>query len=159
MLLGPTVLVGMMVLLPAAALAQAKVVVLDTVQASLQLKLGVRQAVASALDDLSVAMVPLEDLLPEDLACADPACYAAVAKRVEATHILLVQGVANPAGYRLSLDVRDGLTGRTLGTDGKDCELCAEDQLAPTVQEKVTALAWGKIEPSRRSSTRSLIRG
>jgi hypothetical protein len=137
------VLVGML-LLPAAAWAQAKVVVLDTVQASLKLKLGVRQAVATALDDLSVAMVPLEDVLPEDASCADTACYAAIAKRVEATHLLLVQGVANPAGYRLSLDVRDGETGRTLGTDGKDCELCAEAQLAPTVQEKVTSL-WVRV--------------
>jgi hypothetical protein len=138
------VLVGMMMLLPAVAWAQARVVVLDTVQASLKLKLGVRQAVATALDDLSVAMVPLEDVLPEDTACTDAACYVAIAKRVEATHILLVQGVANPAGYRLSLDVRDGETGRTLGTDGKDCELCAEEQLAPTVQEKVTSL-WIRV--------------
>ena len=137
------VLVGMM-LLPAAAWGQAKVVVLDSVQTSLKLKLGVRQAVASALDDLSVAMVPLEDVLPEDVACADPACYAAIAKRVEATHVLLVQGVANPAGYRLTLDVRDGESGRTLGTDGKDCELCAEDQLATTVQQKVTSL-WIRV--------------
>ena len=137
------VLVGM-VLFPAAAWAQAKVVVLDSVQTSLKLKLGVRGAVASALDDLSVAMVPLEDVLPEDAACAAPACYSAIAKRVQATHVLLVQGVANPAGYRLTLDVRDSETGRTLGTDGKDCELCAEDQLAPTVQEKVTAL-WIRV--------------
>lgn len=132
------------ILLPAAAWAQAKVVVVDTVQASLTLKLGVRQAVATALDDLSVSMVPLEDVLPEDATCADAPCYAGIAKRVEATHVLLVQGVANPAGYRLTLDVRDGETGRTLGTDGKDCELCAEDQLAPTVQEKVTSL-WIRV--------------
>jgi hypothetical protein len=131
-------------LLPAAAWAQAKVVVLDTIQASLKLKLGVRQAVATALDDLSVPMVPLEDVLPEDASCAEAACYAAIAKRVGGTHLLLVQGVANPAGYRLSLDVRDGQTGRTLGTDGKDCELCAEEQLAPTVQEKVTSL-WVRV--------------
>lgn len=133
-----------MLLLPAAARAQTKVVVLDTIQASLQLKLGVRQAVATALDDLSVPMVPLEDVLPEDASCADAACYAGVAKRVGATHLLLVQGVANPAGYRLALDVRDGETGRTLGTDGKDCELCAEDQLVSTVQEKVTSL-WVRV--------------
>lgn len=130
--------------MPAAARAQAKVVVLDTIQASLSLKLSVRQAVATALDDLSVAMIPLEDVLPEDASCNEAACYATIAKRVGATHLLLVQGVANPAGYRLSLDVRDGESGRTLGTDGKDCELCAEDQLAPTVQEKVTAL-WVRV--------------
>ena len=145
------VLVGM-VLFPAAAWAQAKVVVLDSVQTSLKLKLGVRQAVASALDDLSVAMVPLEDVLPEDAACAAPACYSAIAKRVQATHVLLVQGVANPAGYRLTLDVRDGETGRTLGTDGKDCELCAEDQLAPTVQEKVTGL-WIRVMQEQAGSS------
>lgn len=133
-----------MLLLPAAAWAQAKVVVLDSIQASLKLKLAVRQAVATALDDLSVPMIPLEDVLPEDASCADAACYAAIAKRVTATHLLLVQGVANPAGYRLSLDVRDGESGRTLGTDGKDCELCAEDQLVPTVQEKVTSL-WVRV--------------
>jgi hypothetical protein len=136
-------LVGV-VLLPAAAWAQAKVAVIDTVQASLKLKLGVRESVAAALDDLSVVMVPLEDMLPEDASCTDQACYATVAKRIEATHLLLVQGVANPAGYRLTLEVRDGETGRTLGTDGKDCELCAESQLAPTVKEKVTAL-WVRV--------------
>jgi hypothetical protein len=133
------VLAGIL-LLPAVAWAQGKVVVIDTVQASLKLKLGVRHAVATALDDLSVAMVPLEDVLPEDASCADAPCYATVSKRVAASHMLLVSGVANPAGYRLSLDVRDGETGQSLGSDGKDCELCAEDQLAPTVQEKVTAL-------------------
>jgi hypothetical protein len=137
------VLVGM-VLLPAAAWAQAKVAVIDTVQASLKLKLGLRQAVATALDDLSVAMVPFEDLLPEDADCTDASCYTAMAKRVQATHLLLVQGVANPAGYRLALDVRDGETGRSLGSDGKDCELCAEKQFSSTVQERVTAL-WIRV--------------
>jgi len=52
--------------------------------------------------------------------------------------------VANPAGYRLTLDVRDGESGRSVGSDGKDCELCSEDQLAPTVQQKVTAL-WIRV--------------
>jgi hypothetical protein len=133
-----------MVLLPAVAWAQAKVAVVDTVQATLRLKLGIRQAVATALDDLSVAMVPMEDLTPEDAACTDPACFAGIAKRVQATHVFIVQGVANPAGYRLTLDVRDGETGRSLGTDAKDCELCAEDQFVPTVQDKVTKL-WIRI--------------
>jgi len=142
-LFGPLVLVGM-ILLPAAAWAEAKVAVVDTVQATLRLKLSVRQAVAGTLDDLSVAMVPMEDLTPEDAACTDSDCFAAVAKRVGATHLLLVQGVANPAGYRLSLDIRDGETGRSLGTDGKDCELCAEDQFARTVQERVGKL-WKRI--------------
>ena len=142
-LLGLLVLVGMAAL-PAAAFAQARVVVVDTVQTTSRLKLSVRQAVASALDDLSVAMVPPEDLTLEDSACADAACYASTAKRTGATYILLVQGVANPAGYRLSLDVRDGETGRSLGTDGKDCELCAEDQFAPTIQDRVTKL-WTRV--------------
>ncbi len=143
-LFGPLVLVGM-VLLPAVAFAEGpKVAVVDTVQASLRLKLGIRQAVATALDDLSVAMVPFEDLTAEDAACTDAACFAAIAKRVEATHVLVVQGVANPAGYRLTLDVRDGETGRTLGSDSKDCELCAEDQFVPTVQEKVGKL-WTRV--------------
>lgn len=139
-----SVVVAFLLAAPAAAWAQAKVVVLDSVQASLKLKLGVRQAVATALDDLSVAMTPLEDLLPEDASCSEAACFAAVAKRVEGTHVLLVKGVANPAGYRLSIEVRDGENGRALGTDGKDCELCAEDQLPTTVQEKVTAL-WVRV--------------
>src|ERR1039457_858777 len=143
-LFGPLVLVGM-VLLPAVAFAEgAKVAVVDTVQATLQLKLGIRQAVATALDDLSVAMVPLEDLTAEDATCADEPCYMAIAKRVAATHVMVVQGVANPAGYRLSLEVRDGETGRSLGTDGKDCELCAEDQFAKTVQERVGKL-WKRV--------------
>jgi hypothetical protein len=143
-LFGPLVLVGM-VLLPAVAFAEgAKVAVVDTVQATLRLKLGIRQAVATALDDLSVAMVPLEDLTTEDAACTDAACFAAIAKRVEATHVMVVQGVANPAGYRLTLDVRDGETGRSLGSDGKDCELCSEDQFVPTVQDKVSKL-WTRV--------------
>ena len=134
-----------MVSLPAVAFAEgAKVAVVDTVQATLQLKLGIRQAVATALDDLSVAMVPLEDLTAEDATCADEPCFVAIAKRVEATHVMVVQGVANPAGYRLSLEVRDGETGRSLGSDGKDCELCAEDQFVPAVQDKVSKL-WKRV--------------
>lgn len=133
------------VLFPALAFAAgARVAVLDTIQAPATLKLNARQAVASALDDLGVAMVPLEDLTPEDTACSQPACFLATAKRVGATHLLLVSGVANPAGYRLSLELREGATGRSLGTDGKDCELCAEDQLASALQDRVTKL-WKRV--------------
>jgi hypothetical protein len=143
-LFAPLVLIAM-VLSPAVAQAEpARVAVVESVQASLRLKLGIRQAIASALDDLSVAMVPLEDLTQEDATCTESPCFAELAKRVQATHILVVQGVANPAGYRLTLDVRDGETGRSLGTDGKDCELCAEDQFVPTVQEKVGKL-WTRV--------------
>src|SRR5664279_2440699 len=150
-LLGLLVLVGMAAL-PAAAFAQARVVVVDTVQTTSRLKLSVRQAVASALDDLSVTMVPPGDLTLEDSACTAAACYASVAKRTSATHVLLVQGVANPAGYRLSLDLRDGETGRSLGTDGKDCELCAEDQFAPTIQDRVTKL-WTRVMREKAAPT------
>jgi hypothetical protein len=142
-----------MALLPLAARAQAepppppppqyKVAVIDTVQAALKLKLGVRGSVASALDALSLSMIPIEDMLPEDASCADQACYTAVAKRVDATHLLLVQGVANPAGYRLTLEVRSA-EGRTLAVENKDCELCAESQLPPTVEEKVKAV-WERV--------------
>jgi hypothetical protein len=132
------------VLLPAAAFAQSKVVVVDTVQATQKLKPAVRQAVAAAMDDQSVAMIPMESVTAEDLACAEPACFVSTAKRVGASYVLLVQGVANPAGYRLSLDLRDGETGRSLGTDGKDCELCAEDQFAPTIRERVSKL-WTRV--------------
>jgi hypothetical protein len=143
-LVGPWVLVGM-VLCPALAQAgDAKVAVVDTIQASLTLKLNARQAMASALDDLGVAMVPLEDMTAEDAACSESDCFAASAKRVGATHVLLLSGVANPAGYRLALDVRDGDSGRSLGTDGKDCELCSEDQFATTLQERVTKL-WKRV--------------
>jgi hypothetical protein len=124
--------------------ADAKVAVIDTIQAQLALKLNARQAVASALDDLGVAMVPLEDITPEDGACSESDCFAATAKRVGASHLLLVSGVANPAGYRLMLDLRDGSTGRSLATDGKECELCAEDQFAPTLRDRVTGL-WKRV--------------
>ncbi len=143
-LFGPLVLVAMVLSSAAAQAEPARVAVVESVQASLRLKLGIRQAIASALDDLSVAMVPLEDLTQEDATCTEAPCFAELAKRVQATHILVVQGVANPAGYRLTLDVRDGETGRSLGTDGKDCELCSEDQFVPTVQEKVGKL-WTRV--------------
>jgi hypothetical protein len=143
-LLVPLVLVAT-VLVPASALAaDAKVAVIDTIQASLTLKLNARQAVAGALDELGVAMAPMEDVTAEDTACTESQCFITIAKRVGATHLLLVSGVANPAGYRLSLDVRDGDTGRSLGTDGKDCELCAEDQFASTLQERVATL-WKRV--------------
>jgi hypothetical protein len=151
--MGLSLLIGV-VALPTAARAETKVAVLDSVQASLNLKLSARQAVANALDDLSVAMTPLEDLTPEDLACSDATCFAEVAKRVGATHLLLVQGVANPAGYRMSLDLRDGVTGRSLGTDGKDCELCAEDQFAPTVQERVKQL-WQRVAKEQEAERKA----
>jgi hypothetical protein len=138
------VVVGMVLCPVAAQAGDAKVAVVDTVQASLPLKLNARQAVAGALDELGVAMLPLEDMTTEDAACTESDCFAGTAKRVGATHILLVAGVANPAGYRLSLDVRDGESGRSLGTDGKDCELCSEDQFAATLQERVTKL-WKRV--------------
>jgi hypothetical protein len=134
-----------MVLLPLpASAADAKVGVIDTLRASLTLKLNARQAVAAALDEIGVAMVPMEDMTSEDGDCNQSGCFKVIAKRVGATHLVLVSGVANPAGYRLSLEVRDGKSGRSLGTDGKDCELCAEDQLATTLQERVTKL-WKRV--------------
>jgi hypothetical protein len=145
-------LLAAMIALPAAAFAQARVVVVDTVQTSSRVKLSVRQAVASALDDLSVAMVPPEDLTLEDSACIHAACYASVAKRTGAKYVLLVQGVANPAGYRLSLDIREGETGRSLGTDGKDCELCSEDQFAPTIKDRVTRLGTRVMKENETSA-------
>ncbi len=137
-------LVGMVLYPVLGFAADAKVGVIDTIQAPLTLKLNARQAVAAALDELGVAMVPLEDMLADDSVCSESDCFLATAKRVGATHLLLVSGVANPAGYRLSLDVRDGSSGRSLGTDGKDCELCAEDQFASTLQERVTKL-WKRV--------------
>jgi hypothetical protein len=138
------VLLGMVLCPVIAQAGDTKVGVVDTIQASLPLKLNARQAVASALDELGVAMVPLEDMTTEDAACTESDCFRASAKRVGATHLLLVAGVANPAGYRLSLDVRDSDSGRSLGTDGKDCELCSEDQFSTTLQERVTSL-WKRI--------------
>ena len=143
-LFGPLLLLGMVLLpLPASA-ADAKVGVIDTLRASLTLKLNARQAVAAALDEIGVAMVPMEDMTSEDGDCNQSGCFKVIAKRVGATHLVLVSGVANPAGYRLSLEVRDGKSGRSLGTDGKECELCAEDQLATTLQERVTKL-WKRV--------------
>jgi hypothetical protein len=141
------------VLLPTAARAE-KVAVIDTVQASLKLKLGIRDAVATSLDELSVLMVPFEDILPEDATCADASCFAAMAKRVEATHILLVQGVANAAGYRITLEVRDGESGGDLGTEGKDCDLCAESQLVPTIKEKISVL-WNRVKEKQAADAAS----
>jgi hypothetical protein len=136
-------------LLPNVAWSQSKVAVVDNVQAVLKLKVDIRQAVAAALDDLHVGMIAIEALTPADAACADAACFSAVAKRLGATHLLLMHGVANPAGYRLNLDIRDGQTGQSLGTDSKVCELCADDQFAATVRERVSKL-WPRLvqEPS-----------
>jgi hypothetical protein len=143
-LFGLLVLVGVVLCPLTASAGASKVAVIDTVQASLVLKLNARQAVAEALDELGAGMVPLEDLTTEDSNCSESDCYIATAKRVGATHLLLVGGVANPAGYRMSLEVRDGATGRSLGTDGKDCELCSEEQFATTLRERVSAL-WKRV--------------
>lgn len=153
---GLLVLLGVVSCPVVAQAGDAKVAVVDTIQASLTLKLNARQAVASALDELGVAMVPLEDMTAEDAACSESECFRDSAKRVGATHLLLVAGVANPAGYRLSLDVRDGDSGRSLGTDGKDCELCSEDQFSTTLQERVTTL-WKRVarEEARAKSAAS----
>ena len=59
---GLLVLLGMVLCPVVAQAGDAKVAVVDTIQASLTLKLNARQAVASALDELGVAMVPLEDM-------------------------------------------------------------------------------------------------
>jgi hypothetical protein len=143
-LLGPLVLLGV-ILLPASAwAADTKVAVIDTVQGSLSLKLNAQQAVAGALDEMGAGMVALENMITEDGACTESMCFRTIARRVGATHVILIGGVANPAGYRLSLDVRDGKTGRSLGTDGKDCELCAEDQFSTTLQQRVSKL-WKRV--------------
>jgi hypothetical protein len=127
-----------------AAWAGTQVAVIDTVQASAKLKQEVQQTVSNALYGQAVGVVPQESLTAEDVACTKTACFAALAKRVDATYVLLVQGSANPGGYRVALDLRDGATGRSLGTDGKDCELCAEEQFAPTVEERVNQL-WTRV--------------
>lgn len=141
--LGPCVLAAL-AFSSSVARADTQVAIVNTVQASEKLTQDVQQTVTNTMYGLAVGVVPPEKMTPEDAACAKLDCFAALAKRVGATHILLVQGSANPSGYRLSLDVRDGATGRSLGTDGKDCELCEEDQFTPTVEERVGAL-WNRI--------------
>jgi hypothetical protein len=128
------------------------VAILNTVQASPKLMQEVQQTATNTLYGLAVGVVPPEKMIPADAACARPDCFVALAKRLGATHVLLVQGSANPSGYRLSLDVRDGTTGRSLGTDGKDCELCEEDQFTPTVEERVGAL-WTRVMQEQEAAT------
>ncbi len=126
------------------AWADTEVAIVNTVQASAKLIQDVQQTATNTMYGLAVGVVPPEKLTPEGAACAKPDCFAALAKRVGATHVLVVQGSADPSGYRLSLNVRDGATGRSLGTDGKDCELCEEDQFTPAVEERIGAL-WNRV--------------
>jgi hypothetical protein len=146
-------LIGLVLCPLAAQASDARVAVVDTIQASPKLKLSAQQAVAGALDELGIAMVPLEDVASEDKACTESACFATAAKRMRATKLLLVAGVANPAGYKLSLDVRDGVSGRSLGTDEKDCELCSEDQFATTLQDRVSKLLKRVAQDEARATS------
>jgi hypothetical protein len=150
---GPLVLLGVVSPL-AEARGDTRVAVLDTLAATLKVRLEVRQAVAKSLDDLEVAMVPPEDLTMNDEACGEPYCLMTLAVRSHATHILLVQGSSNPAGYHFALDLRDGKTGQSLDRDDKNCELCSEDQLAPTLGERFGRL-WMRSVGARAAANLS----
>jgi hypothetical protein len=114
------------------------VVVVDALQTTEKLRKEARAAINEALMDQSFESIPVNK--PGGKTCESPSCFASLAKESDALYTLVVQGTAGATGYRIAMDLREGSTGRTLGSDSKECELCDAKDFRKAVRERTSTL-------------------
>ena len=120
------------------ARAANRVVVVDALQTTEKLRKEARAAINEALLDQSFESIPASKLGGKT--CESSNCFSSLAKDSDALYTLVVQGTAGATGYRISLDLREGSSGRTLGSDSKECELCDAKDFRKAVRERTATL-------------------
>jgi hypothetical protein len=104
------------------AVAAPRVVLLEMAGGARDVRQEVRASAEQALRALGVEVVPQSQVKTSLDDCNIPSCLAELGRQAGASHILEIQGSYVNESYNLRLDLRDGETGRILGSDAKECD-------------------------------------
>ena len=126
------------------AVAAPRVVVLEMAGGARDVRQEVRASAERALRALGVDVVPQSQVKTSLDDCNIPSCLAELGRQAGASHILEIQGSYVNESYNLRLDLRDGETGRILGSDAKECEICSARDFYRAVKDRSSAL-WTRV--------------
>ncbi len=112
----------------------------------------VRASAEQALRGLGVEVVPQDRVTITLEDCNIPSCLAELGRQAGASHILEIQGSYVSESYNLRLDLRDGETGRILGSDSKECEICSAKDFYRAVRDRTAAL-WTRVVSEQGSAS------
>lgn len=126
------------------AVAAPRVVLLEMAGGAKDIRQEVRASAEQAMRGLGVEVVPQSQVKVSLDDCNIPSCLAEVGRQAGASHILEIQGSYVNESYNLRLDLRDGGTGRILGSDSKECEICSARDFYRAVKDRSTAL-WTRV--------------
>jgi hypothetical protein len=126
------------------ALAAPRVVLLEMAGGARDVRQEVRASAERALRALGVDVVPQNQIKTALDDCNVPSCLAKLGRQAGASHILEIQGSYVNEAYNFRLDLRDGETGRILGSDSKECEICSANDFYRAVKDRSVAL-WTRV--------------
>jgi len=126
------------------AVAAPRVVLLEMAGGAKDIRQEVRDSAEQALRGLGVDVVPQNQVKVSLDDCNVPSCLAELGRQAGASHILEIQGSYVNESYNLRLDLRDGETGRILGSDSKECEICSARDFYRAVKDRSAAL-WTRV--------------
>jgi hypothetical protein len=126
------------------AVAAPRVVLLEMAGGARDVRQEVRASAEQALRALGVEVVPQSQVKTSLDDCNIPSCLAELGRQAGASHILEIQGSYVNESYNLRLDLRDGETGRILGSDAKECEICSARDFYRAVKDRSVAL-WTRV--------------
>jgi methylmalonyl-CoA mutase cobalamin-binding subunit len=128
----------------ARAAAAPRVVILEMAGGARDIRQEVRASAEAALRALGVEVVQQNQVRTALDDCNVPSCLAELGRQAGASHILEIQGSYVNESYNLRLDLRDGGTGRILGSDSKECEICSSKDFYRAVRDRSAAL-WTRV--------------
>ncbi len=134
------------------AAAAPRVVLLEMAGGARDIRQEVRASAEQALRGLGVEVVPQDRVATALEDCNIPSCLAELGRQAGASHILEIQGSYVNESYNLRLDLRDGETGRILGSDSKECEICSAKDFYRAVRDRTTAL-WARVVSEQGSAS------
>ena len=126
------------------AMAAPRVVMMEMAGGARDIRQEVRASAEEALRALGVEVVPQNQIETALDDCNVPSCLAELGRQAGASHILEIQGSYVNESYNLRLDLRDGATGRILGSDSKECEICSAKDFYRAVKDRTAAL-WTRV--------------
>jgi hypothetical protein len=126
------------------AVAAPRVVLLEMAGGARDVRQEVRASAEQALRELGVEVAPQSQVKTSLDDCNIPSCLAELGRQAGASHILEIQGSYVNESYNLRLDLRDGETGRILGSDAKECEICSARDFYRAVKDRSAAL-WTRV--------------
>ena len=125
-------------------MAAPRVVILEMAGGARDIRQEVRASAEASLRALGVEIVPQNQVRTTFDDCNVPSCLAELGRQAGASHILEIQGSYVNESYNLRLDLRDGGTGRILGSDSKECEICSAKDFYRAVKDRTAAL-WTRV--------------